>query len=135
MGIKRRYKRLRYYCSWKYPKLFRFVRTVTFPAQVLALCLGLFALVTFYQKNFSFEATMRARTAAEDSLPERSLVARPDTPEIEITAEKSLESSQAESPQAKAIETSKPTQTETATETAIIAVSYTHLTLPTILLV
>lgn len=76
MGIRRRYKRLRYFFSWKYPKLFHFVRTIAFPVQVLALCLALFAFVSFYQKHFSFEASMRARTNNEVSLPERSIVTR-----------------------------------------------------------
>lgn len=61
--LKRRYQRFCYDCSWRYPRLNRFVVKVKFPVQVSALCLALFTFVSFYQKHYSFEASMRAHQA------------------------------------------------------------------------
>ena len=72
MKLKYRYKKIRYICSWKFPRLYRALRKLTFPAQVAALCLLLTAIVSFYQNNWSFEATSRAsaiNTAAKSIHP------------------------------------------------------------------
>lgn len=61
--FKRRYQRFCYECSWRYPRLSRFVVRVKFPVQVCILCLALFAFVSFYQTHYSFEASMRAHQA------------------------------------------------------------------------
>ena len=122
MGIRRRYKRLPYYFSWKHPKLFYFVRAIAFPVQVLTLCLVLFAFVTFYQKHFSFEANMRARAANEVSQPERSIVTRAESQQPHNTQSNetiSLVKNEAyqTSPET---EISAPTKTETTLIAAII---------------
>ena len=122
MGIRRRYKRLRYFISWKYPGLFHFLRTIAFPVQVLALCLALFAFVTFYQKHFSFEANMRAHKNNEVSLPERSIVTRTENQGViaESTEVTLLEKEPEEKQAIAEKEPSLPTETETALIAAII---------------
>lgn len=65
MGLRRKYKRFRYYCSWRYPRLTRFAQKVAFPVQVGALCITLYAAVTLYQQHYSFEATMRAHESRQ----------------------------------------------------------------------
>lgn len=58
--LKKRYKKIRYTLGWKYPWLYSKLSSAVFPAQLLLLCVSLLALVGFYQKHYSFEATMRA---------------------------------------------------------------------------
>jgi len=58
--LRKRYKKFRYTLGWKYPWLYRKLSKAMFPTQVLVLCVSLLAVVSFYKKHYSFEATMRA---------------------------------------------------------------------------
>ncbi len=60
MGIKRKIKRFRYYCSWRYPKLFGLAQKLAFPLEVSILCITLYMGVKFYQQHYSFEAKTQA---------------------------------------------------------------------------
>jgi len=73
--LKYRLKRFRYVCSWKYPKLYRGLRFAWFPAQILALCALMAAMVSYYQAHYSFEATARASAAASTTDDSRLLSA------------------------------------------------------------
>ena len=75
MRLKYRLKRFRYVCSWKYPKLYKGLRFAWFPAQVLALCALMAAMVSYYQAHYSFEATARASAAASTTDNSRLLSA------------------------------------------------------------
>ncbi len=59
LRLKKRIIRLRYYFSWKYPKLCSYWRKGAFPIQLAALCLGLYGAVNFYTDNFSYAAAMK----------------------------------------------------------------------------
>ena len=75
MRLKYQLKRFRYVCSWKYPKLYKGLRFAWFPAQVLALCALMAAMVSYYQAHYSFEATARASAAASTTDNSRLLSA------------------------------------------------------------
>ena len=50
----------RYNIRRKYPRLYRAVRKLRRPVQLAVLCLVLVWVVDYYQRHYSFEATMRA---------------------------------------------------------------------------
>lgn len=85
MGFKRKFKRFRYYCSWRYPRLFLLAQRLAFPVQVSALCIALYFTVTFYQQHFSFDATMRAHETRQASISEEPALLEFDT-EIPVAA-------------------------------------------------
>ena len=57
--LKRKYQRLNYYLSWRFPRLTKVIHQVSFPIQVFVLCAALYSFVDYYQQNYSFEASVR----------------------------------------------------------------------------
>ena len=79
MKLKNRYNNFRYIFRRKYPALFNTINTIAFPAKVLLLCLSLAALVSYYQKHYSFGAASNtSRTIAATGNATQLIAAQPE---------------------------------------------------------
>jgi len=77
--LKNRYNNFRYTYRRKYPALYNTLNTIAFPAKVLLLCLSLAALVSYYQKHYSFGAASNTtRTIAATGNATQLIAAQPE---------------------------------------------------------